>query len=469
MAAQGAIKLRESASEIWIGIAPGFSSSIRESLSCFHRRKTVHFVDIDRADFAAYIGGQEATVSASEAALSGGDPEQRVEVDRPSSDAPLVNLLNSIIINGIRDGASDIHIEGLEDSVRVRYRIDGLLQTRKTLDKSLFSAISTRIKVMANLNVMETRLPQDGRISVEVDSARLDLRVSIVPTAMGGSIVLRLFNRSGGVLSLGELGFSSAQYGLIQKLIKMPYGLVLVTGPTGSGKTTTLNAMLRQISSDKIKVITIEDPVEYLIDGVNQIQTNEQIKLGFDSILRRVLRQDPDVIMVGEIRDSITARLAVRAAMTGHLVLSTLHTNSAVSVIPRLRNMGVEPYLVASVLRGVLAQRLVRRLCPSCAEKAAPDASELAFIRAAGASEGTLFRAAGCDACHGSGCRGRLLISEGFCMDDELDNLAAAGAKPADIAACLKIKGMVSMACDGIEKAYAGLTSIAELERELAV
>jgi len=467
MAARGAIKLRENQAEIWIGIAPGFDSGIRNSLSNFHRLKQVHFVDIDRADFAAYIGNKGAPASAGEAGLGQGTPEKKMELDRPSSDAPIVNLVNSIIIDALREGASDIHIEALENSLRVRCRVDGFLRTEKVLDKSLFPAISTRIKVMAALNVMEKRLPQDGRISVGLDSDRVDLRVSIVPTAEGESIVLRLFNRSGSAFTLPELGFSPEQYSIIQKLIRMPYGLILVTGPTGSGKTTTLNAMLRVISTEKLKVITIEDPVEYLIDGVSQIQTNEHIKLGFDTVLRRVLRQDPDVIMVGEIRDPATAALAVRAAMTGHLVLSTLHTNSSVSAVTRLRNMGVESYLAASVLRGVLAQRLVRKLCPACRQPLEAGAEERAFIKSCGLAEGPVYGAQGCSACGGSGYRGRLLISEGFLVDEELEELIGRGERASALSACLAGRGMVSMASDGLKKAFAGLTSIGELEREL--
>ncbi|MGA2479299.1 MAG: GspE/PulE family protein, partial [Spirochaetia bacterium] len=349
MDANSVIKLREDAEEVLVGACEPENAPLLRSLRNFHG-KPVGFFRIDRAELSAYLGRRLSALE-TQPPHSIGENDERILLDRLANDAPIVNLVNSLMIEAIRVGASDIHIESFAEGTRVRYRIDGVLRTVSRIEKEKFPAVASRIKIMANLNIMERRLPQDGRISVHMGDGTFDVRVSIVPIAAGESIVLRLFNTSGSPLGLAELGIDAECQTLIRRMVAVPHGLVLATGPTGSGKTTTLNAVLREIASEMVKVVTIEDPVEYLIDGVGQIQTHERIGLTFESLLRRVLRQDPDVIMVGEIRDSPTAELSVRSALTGHLVLSTLHTNDAVSVIPRLRNMGVEPYLLAAVLR----------------------------------------------------------------------------------------------------------------------
>jgi type II secretory ATPase GspE/PulE/Tfp pilus assembly ATPase PilB-like protein len=469
--ARGALKLKEEEGLVHIGLVPGVPQSVIRSLSNFHAGAKVLFHEIDRAELSSYLDEKAAEgVEPGDSASEGRPPrDDRILLDALADDAPIVNLVNSICIEGIRAGASDIHIEALGERMRVRYRIDGALRTARTMEGGRFAALSSRIKIMANLNIMERRLPQDGRISVLVGERTVDLRVSIVPIVRGESIVLRLFDNSGLRLSLEELGFAEDHVALIRRLLKIPHGLVLVTGPTGSGKTTTLNAMLREISSERLKIITIEDPVEYLVEGLSQIQTNDQIKLGFDTILRRVLRQDPNVIMVGEIRDSVTAELAVRAALTGHLVLSTLHTGGSLSVIPRLRNMGIESYLIASVLQGAIAQRLVRKVCPSCARRMPLTAAEAEIFRAHGIAADSLFEGSGCELCRGTGCRSRTAVAEMFCMDSALEEMILRDERVARIAEHLKAEGMRSLAQDGLLKAASGLTSLRELETEVAL
>ncbi|HUW42529.1 MAG TPA: GspE/PulE family protein [Rectinemataceae bacterium] len=466
--ANGAVKLREAEGLVQVGLVSGVAEAVKDALRSFHAGRELRLYEIDRTELAAYVGS--AASEAPGGAESGELPsEDRVFLDALADGAPIVNLVNSICIEAIRDGASDIHLEAHEAGVRVRYRLDGTLRTVRTLDAARFPALSSRIKIMAKLNIMERRLPQDGRITVAVGGRNVDLRVSIVPIARGESIVLRVFDGSGAKLSLGELGFAEDHVGLVRRLLRIPHGLALVTGPTGSGKTTTLNAMLRELASERLKIVTIEDPVECIVEGASQIQTNDQIKLGFDTILRRVLRQDPDVIMVGEIRDAATAELAVRAALTGHLVLSTLHTNGCVSAIPRLRNMGIEPYLVASVLQGAIAQRLVRRLCPACARRRPLGAAEARLFAAHGVEAEFVFEACGCELCRGTGYRSRTAVAEMFLMDGDLEELILRNERASRIAARLEECGFRGLARDGLLKAAAGLTSLGELETELAL
>ena len=353
-------------------------------------------------------------------------------IDKVANDAPAVNFVNAVCMDGIRGGASDIHIESGIEYARVRYRIDGVLKTVAEIESGRFESISSRIKIMANLNILEKRQPQDGRITVALGNEKADLRVSIIPVSCGESIVLRILGKSSSLLKLNDLGFSKEQLADIYSMMKIPHGLILVTGPTGSGKTTTLNAMMREMSDEKIKIVSIEDPVEFVVDGVNQIQINEQIGLGFDSILRRVLRQDPNVIMVGEIRDRATAELSVRAALTGHLVLSTIHTNDAAGSITRLRDMGIEPFLIASVLKGTIAQRLVRKYS---AEK--------------------------------EKFEGRIIISETFRTDDKLSEIISTDCREKAIRDYLAETGMCFLKDDALKKISLGLTTRAEAEREI--
>ncbi|MBN2658732.1 MAG: type II/IV secretion system protein [Spirochaetales bacterium] len=458
----GVIKLSETESEVTIGIVES-SAGLEEDLKNFHDKPVVFYI-LDKSDLSAYLARQQSagTGSISGRNESGGNAHT---LDKLANDAPVVNLVNSIIIDAISRGASDIHIESFPERATVRYRIDGILIPNRTIDRKMFPALSSRIKIMANMNIMERRLPQDGRITVKMAGHDVDLRVSVVPIAGGESIVLRLLNKRSRLLSLEELGFSRRATELMRSLSGKPHGLILMTGPTGSGKTTTLNSIIGEINDPSVKIITIEDPVEYEIDGVDQVQTNEKIGLTFESILRRVLRQDPDIIMVGEIRDRATAELAVRASMTGHLVLSTVHTNDSVSVLHRMINMGVEPYLLAGVLRGAMAQRLVRKLCPFCRREDRPDTLESRLLNENGIAAESLFKPGGCDKCGGTGYSGRLVISETFISDEKLEDLIASAVPTAEIQEYLRTLGFIPLHRDGLEKAVRGLTSIKEVEK----
>lgn len=455
------IKLFESDSNVGIGIADD-DISLKEDLKNFHN-KPVEFYLLEKNDLSSYLA-KKHSAGGDGTGGSSVDSGQHM-LDKLANDAPVINLVNSIIMDAISRQASDIHIESFAGSATVRYRIDGVLVVDRDIEKSLFPAVSSRLKIMANLNIMERRLPQDGRIDVHMSGHDADLRVSIVPISNGESIVLRLLNKKNKPLSLVELGFSPQSIVIMETLYRKPHGLILLSGPTGSGKTTTLNSIIRELNNPSVKIITIEDPVEYDINGVDQIQTNEKIGLTFESILRRVLRQDPDIIMIGEIRDKSTAELAVRASMTGHLVLSTVHTNDSVSVLHRLINMGVEPYLLAGVLRGAMAQRLVRRLCSHCCTKEIPTEMEKKLLKKNGLVAETLFRAAGCEKCGGTGYSGRLVISETFQSGEDIENMITSGSPTLEIQRFLINQGMVQLHKDGLIKAIQGQTSIREVEK----
>ncbi|MBB6478485.1 GspE/PulE family protein [Spirochaeta isovalerica] len=456
------IKLSENDNQVIIGMT-GKNDRLEEDLRNFHD-KPVIFQNLEKGEISSYL----ARHNSGNNGLSGSgnpDGDHAHSLDRLANDAPVINLVNSIIMDAIGKGASDIHIESFPERASVRFRVDGLLLKDREVEKNIFPALSSRIKIMANMNIMERRLPQDGRITVKMDSQDVDLRVSVVPITGGESIVLRLLNKRSRLLSLSELGFSRESIELIGTLYRRPHGLILMTGPTGSGKTTTLNSILREINDPAIKIITIEDPVEYEIDGVDQIQTNEKIGLTFESILRRVLRQDPDVIMIGEIRDRATAELAVRASMTGHLVFSTVHTNDSVSVLHRLINMGVEPYLLSGVLRGAIAQRLVRKLCVHCREESSADHLEQQLLKRMDIEAETLYRPVGCEKCSNSGFSGRLVISETFLSDEKLEDMITASVPTGDIRDYLNRKGMTALYKDGLIKASEGFTTIKEVEK----
>jgi type II secretory ATPase GspE/PulE/Tfp pilus assembly ATPase PilB-like protein len=458
-----AIKLREDEEEVLVGICNPENTALVQYLKNFHG-KPVIFRQIDHSELAGYLG-KRLSILETGASRSPAADDERILLDRLANDAPIVNLVNSLMIEAIRKGASDIHIESFSDETRVRYRIDGALRIVGMIEKDKFPAVASRIKIMANLNIMERRLPQDGRISVHLGDGTFDVRVSIVPIAAGESIVLRLFNTNGTPLGLEELGIDAETLSLLRALIAVPHGLVLATGPTGSGKTTTLNAALRELASERVKIVTIEDPVEYLIQGVGQIQTHERIGLTFDSLLRRVLRQDPDIVMVGEIRDTPTAELSVRAALTGHLVLSTLHTNDAVSVIPRLKNMGVEPYLLAAVLRGAMAQRLVRRLCPECSKPTKPTTGEKELFKRFDLPVTRLRHGGGCEACGGTGFKGRIAIVEAFASDENVEQMILKGDRASTISEYLETRGFKTLLRNGLEKAIKGLTTVEEVQK----
>jgi len=397
------------------------------------------------------------------------DDELLEDVDRLrdlASEVPVIRLVNQLIARAVENRASDIHIEPLQNRMAVRYRIDGALREFASPPTRLRAAIVSRIKIMAKLNIAERRLPQDGRIRLAVQGKEFDLRVSTMPCLHGESVVMRILDRSSLVEDLGTLGFEVATLEPFLKVLDHPQGILLVTGPTGSGKTTTLYTCLMRLNSPDRKLFTVEDPIEYQLEGVNQIQVKPQIGLTFAQVLRSVLRQDPDVIMVGEMRDLETAQIAVQAALTGHLVLSTLHTNSAAGTVTRLLDMGVEDYLVTSTVNGVLAQRLVRKLCPHCcvAYRALPELAAHLRLPANG-GEPTLYRARGCERCQGSGYFGRIAVLEFLPLSDEIRRLVLHRATAQDIHRAAVGEGMRSMYEDGLDKALRGVTSIEEVLR----
>ena len=378
---------------------------------------------------------------------------------------PVVRLVNILIDGALAADASDIHIEPFEDTLLVRYRIDGLLYDQESPPRRLRAALTSRIKIMAEMNIAERRLPQDGRIRVTAHGRRVDIRVSTIPTVHGESIVMRLLDRASVFLSFDRLGFAPRTADTFEGMIRRPHGMVLVTGPTGSGKTTTLYAALDKINRPDLKIITVEDPVEYQLKRVNQIPVKPKIGLSFAAGLRHIVRQDPDVIMVGEIRDLETAEIAIQAALTGHLVFSTLHTNDASSAVTRLQDMGCEPYLFSSVLNGVLAQRLVRRICPVCRVPKAADAAELASLGVASTGAEVLFHGKGCDECRGTGYRGRIGIYELLRVTESIRSLIVRKAPAAEIRREAIAQGMVTLREDGWARACAGLTTLAEILR----
>ncbi|MBV0934269.1 type II secretion system ATPase GspE [Marinobacterium weihaiense] len=393
-------------------------------------------------------------------------PEESVEeLMDMASGAPVIRLVNLIIQRAAEARASDIHIEPFENRLKVRYRIDGVLQEEEAPPVQLSAAVISRIKIMARLNIAERRLPQDGRIEMRVQGQDLDMRVSTVPTMHGESVVLRLLNRDSINFEFAGLGFTEQARQQLDRLLALPNGMILVTGPTGSGKTTTLYTALHQLNTPQRKMITVEDPVEYQLEGINQIQVKSSIGLTFAGALRAIVRQDPDVIMVGEMRDLETARICVQSALTGHLVLSTLHTNDAASSVTRLLEMGVEDYLLTSTLHAVLAQRLVRRLCRHCREPFTPLPELLRELGLEPQADVQLWRARGCEQCADSGFRGRLVIHELLPVNDEIRRLILDHADAGRIQASARQSGMTSMYEDGCRKVLAGLTTVEEVLR----
>ena len=384
-----------------------------------------------------------------------------------TSDAPIIKLVNLLLSGATKDRASDIHIEPYQAIVKVRYRIDGILYDILSLPRKIHSPLASRVKIMAKLNIAEKRLPQDGRIEIKVADRSVDIRVSTLPTAFGERVVLRLLDKTSSILMLSDLGMDSRKVGMFNRLIKSPYGIILVTGPTGSGKTTTLYAALTSINSPEVNIITIEDPIEYQIDGIGQIQVNPKIDLTFAQGLRSIVRQDPDVILVGEIRDRETAEIAIQSSLTGHLVFSTLHTNDAASAVTRLIDMGIEPFLVTSSVIAIIAQRLVRVLCPKCKEQYTPDDESLANL---GVDKRRLekhpvYRKMGCAACMNTGYRGRSAIFEILVLDDPLKRLILKTSDSNQINDEAMKRGMTNLLQDGAQKVLDGITTIEEVFR----
>jgi type IV pilus assembly protein PilB len=383
-------------------------------------------------------------------------------------EAPIVKYVNLLITQAIADGASDIHLEPGEGEMRVRYRIDGVLHDVMRSPRSIQSGVISRLKIMSDIDIAERRKPQDGRLSVPARGGTVDLRVATLPTVWGEKVVMRILDNSTARLDLADLGFSDDNYQRFGTSYTKPYGMILVTGPTGSGKSTTLYATLNIVSRPEINVITVEDPVEYRLPGINQVQVNVRAGLTFAAALRSILRSDPDVVLIGEIRDHETAQIAIEAALTGHLVLSTLHTNDAPSAVTRLTEMGIEPFLVGSALDSILAQRLARRLCNRCKEPYQPERPDLEAARMAWPADAdlpTLFRPVGCPACAKTGYKGRLALHEVMLVSEQIERLAVQRASATEIGHVAREQGMRSLREDGLNKVLGGTTSIEEIFR----
>lgn len=382
-----------------------------------------------------------------------------------ASEAPIIRLVNLFITRAVEGRASDIHIEPFEDELKVRYRIDGVLHDTESTPKRLQAAIVSRIKIMAKLNIAERRLPQDGRIRLKFDEREVDLRVSTIPILHGESVVMRILHKEGIVIDLNLLGFPPQTLSGFNQLINKPNGILLVTGPTGSGKTTTLYGALDKINKPDKKIITVEDPVEYQLKGINQIQVKPKIGLNFANTLRHIVRQDPDIIMIGEVRDLETAEIAIQSALTGHLVFSTLHTNDASSAITRLLDMGVENFLLSSTVRGILAQRLIRVICPSCKEMDPSIANKEELVKLGISSEITLYRGRGCEKCAFTGFYGRTGIFELLVVNEDIRKLILKNSDSNQIRDLARQHGMRTLLENGTEKIKAGITTLSEVLR----
>ncbi|MGE4368705.1 MAG: type II secretion system ATPase GspE [Burkholderiaceae bacterium] len=420
-------------------------------------QRTVSDSELDTLLVAAYASTDDAAAVV-DAAANEIDLDRLMQAIPPvedlleaHDDAPVIRMINALFTQAVRDGASDIHLEAFETYSVVRYRVDGTLRDIVNPRRALHNALISRLKIMAHLDIAEKRLPQDGRIALRVGGRPIDVRVSMLPTAHGERAVLRLLDKENGRLELGALGMAPDTLQELDRLIHLPHGIVLVTGPTGSGKTTTLYAALGRLDTSTTNIITVEDPIEYDLSGIAQTQVNARINLTFASALRAILRQDPDVIMIGEIRDLETAQIAVQASLTGHLVLATLHTNDAVSAVTRLVDMGIEPFLLASTLRGVLAQRLLRKLCGHCKVPQADGTAQ--------------WHADGCSACGHTGFSGRTGIHELFSVDEPMRRLIHTAADEQALQACARQTGMRSLHDDGQRWIHRGITTVKELAR----
>lgn len=432
---------------IRVGVCP--SSIIMEAINRSYDR--ISSADTNIEDFDANV--------IDDAALN-----EPVDLLDSEDEAPIIRLVNSILVRAVKDRASDIHIEPFEREVAVRFRIDGDLYDILKVPKRVQNSVTSRIKLIGGLNIAEKRLPQDGRIRIKIAGKDIDLRLSTIPVNHGERIVLRLLDKSAVVLDLSTLGFQEKMLNSMAELIEKPYGIILVTGPTGSGKTTTLYASLSKINRENINIITVEDPIEYQLPGIGQIQVNEKVGLTFASGLRSILRQDPDVVLIGEIRDRETAEIAVQASLTGHLVLSSIHTNDASSCVARLVDMGIEPFLVASSLIGILAQRLVRRVCVECREAYEPTQEELQRIGLRELPKGAeIYRAKGCEKCFHTGYRGRMGIFELLPISEELRSVILKNSDSVNIKRAAIDLGFEPMRSDGIYKVLLGLTTIEEV------
>ncbi len=433
---------------------------------------------IEHALAKYYAGKQPASMESLVASLDG---EEEVELldgrealrdleqlEKDAHSKPVVKLLNMILLQAIKDRAADIHLEPFENDFKVRYRVDGVLYEMVPPPPHLALAITSRVKVMAGLNIAETRVPQDGRIELNIGGRSVDMRVSTLPTAFGESVVMRVLDRANVNLDLEQIGLRPRELEITKRLIDLPHGIILVTGPTGSGKTTTLYSALNYANSTEIKIITTEDPVEYDLPGIIQVPINEDIGVTFAGCLRSILRQDPDKILIGEIRDLETGQIAVQASLTGHVVLSTLHTNDAPSSVTRMLDLGVEPFLLAATLEAIVAQRLVRTICPKCKKEYTPGEEELLELdlKPQDVGDRTFHYGQGCDDCNGTGYRGRTAIFEIMLITDELRKLISAQSSTGHIRQIAKAGGMNTLRDSGLLAIYDGLTTIEEVVRE---
>ena len=438
-------------------------------------RSRIRFAIANRADIDAKINQVYRAEGEMHDLTSDLAPEDEGEdlanLTEVSDEAPVVRFVNLLINQAINDRASDIHIEPTERDMRVRYRIDGVLHDAHRSPKNIQNGVISRLKIMADMNIAERRVPQDGRMSVNHDGRRIDLRVATLPTVWGEKVVARILDTTNTQLGLDDLDFSRENFERYQASYSKPYGMILATGPTGSGKSTTLYATLNLLNRSDVNVITVEDPVEYRLPGINQVQTNAKAGLTFASALRSILRSDPDIVLIGEIRDHETAQIAIEAALTGHLVLSTLHTNDAPSALTRLVEMGIEPFLVGSALDAVVAQRLCRSLCPRCKEPYQPETADLqrvGFPWTQGDEAPVLYRAVGCSACSQTGYRGRMALHEVMTVTEEISRLAVARASTDEVTRAAREHGMTTLKVDGWLKVAQGRTSIEEILRVVA-
>jgi type IV pilus assembly protein PilB len=440
-----------------VQVVAATAHDIRSTLQAYLPDESVFVIDdlIDEVKFEEFSVVEEKAQNISDLQAAAGD-------------SPVIKLVNYAIYNAVRDGASDIHVEPGDHTLRIRYRVDGRLAEKLRPPHQMLAAVVSRIKIMAGLDIAERRLPQDGAIHVMMDKRPIDLRVSTLPGKHGEKVVMRVIDNDKGAVNLERVGFSYETLKQWRKLIALPNGILLVTGPTGSGKSTTLYASLKELNAPDVNICTVEDPIEFPIDGINQFQVNEKTNFTFAAALRALLRQDPDVIMVGEIRDGETARIATQAALTGHLVLSTMHTNDAPTAITRLNNLGIEPYLVGATVSGVLAQRLVRKLCQVCREAYEPSVNEKRQVEKFAGPVDVIYKPRGCSRCRNRGFIGRIGIYELFVPDDILFERISAGAPLNEIRELCAKAGMKPLRHDGMEKVKAGLTTLDEVYRVTA-
>jgi type IV pilus assembly protein PilB len=456
-------------------VNPGNVFALDDVIEASHMR--INPVVVERADLLAAIERYHRADDELSNLTTTLEEEQAPEessfgvTDSLDDDAPIVRFVNLLVSQAIQDKASDIHIEPAEHSLGVRYRIDGVLHEMQRAPKSIQNGVISRLKIMADIDIAERRKPQDGRMSVSHGGRHIDLRVATLPTVWGEKIVMRILDNSSTTMSLQDLNLLESNFEAYRRSYSKPYGMILITGPTGSGKSTTLYTTLHTVARPEINVITVEDPVEYRMPGINQVQVNPKAGLTFASALRSILRSDPDVVLIGEIRDHETAQIAIEAALTGHLVLSTLHTNDAPSAVTRLTEMGIEPFLVGSALDCVVAQRLARRLCDRCKVPDERETAELMNLRISSELDTeppVLFKPIGCPTCSNTGYRGRIAVHEVMTVSEEIERLTVAHASSADIASAARQQGMITLREDGWEKVRMGLTSIEEILRVVA-